>query len=311
MGQIIKGKPVADAITAELAKDVEALKAKGIEPKLKIVRVGAREDDLSYERGALARMAKCGIIAEVLELPADICQADFVKELKAVNDDPAVHGILLFRPLPKQLDMEEIKFIVDPIKDVDCMNPLNAEKIVEGDKTGYPPCTSQACIEILDHYGIDMKGKKAAVVGRSMVVGKPLAMLLLDKNATVTICHSRTQDLPGVCRQAEVVVAAVGRAEMVTGDFISEGAVVIDVPCFCPFFFLIVRTLTYPYMLPEETAQTVCCPFCFFFVKLTGQAPIYCTKTVRKKTVPDSFPIRGKFRSRSEEPHLLLRSCLR
>ena len=229
MGQIIKGKPVADAITAEIVKDVEVLKSKGIEPKLKIVRVGAREDDLAYERGALSRMEKCGIKAEVLELPVDICQADFVKELKAVNDDPSVHGILLFRPLPKQLDMEEIKFVVDPVKDIDCMNPLNAEKIFEGDKTGYPPCTSQACIEILDHYGIDMKGKRAAVIGRSMVVGKPLAMLLLDKNATVTICHSRTNDLPGVCRQAEVVIAAVGRAEMVTGDFISEGAVVIDV----------------------------------------------------------------------------------
>lgn len=229
MGQIIKGKPVADAITAEIVKDVEVLKSKDIEPKLKIVRVGAREDDLAYERGALSRMEKCGIKAEVLELPVDICQADFVKELKAVNDDPSVHGILLFRPLPKQLDMEEIKFVVDPVKDIDCMNPLNAEKIFEGDKTGYPPCTSQACVEILDHYGIDMKGKRAAVIGRSMVVGKPLAMLLLDKNATVTICHSRTNDLPGVCRQAEVVIAAVGRAEMVTGDFISEGAVVIDV----------------------------------------------------------------------------------
>ena len=229
MGQIIKGKPVADAITAELVKDVEVLKSKDIEPKLKIVRVGAREDDLAYERGALSRVEKCGIKAEVLELPVDICQTDFVKELKAVNDDPSVHGILLFRPLPKQLDMEEIKFVVDPVKDIDCMNPLNAEKIFEGDKTGYPPCTSQACVEILDHYGIDMKGKRAAVIGRSMVVGKPLAMLLLDKNATVTICHSRTNDLPGVCRQAEVVIAAVGRAEMVTGDFISEGAVVIDV----------------------------------------------------------------------------------
>ena len=229
MGQIIKGKPVADAITAELVKDFEVLKSKDIEPKLKIVRVGAREDDLAYERGALSRMEKCGIKAEVLELPVDICQTDFVKELKAVNDDPSVHGILLFRPLPKQLDMEEIKFVVDPVKDIDCMNPLNAEKIFEGDKTGYPPCTSQACVEILDHYGIDMKGKRAAVIGRSMVVGKPLAMLLLDKNATVTICHSRTNDLPGVCRQAEVVIAAVGRAEMVTGDFISEGAVVIDV----------------------------------------------------------------------------------
>ena len=229
MGQIIKGKPVADAITAELVKDVEVLKSKDNEHKLKIVIVGAREDDLAYERGALSRMEKCGIKAEVLELPVDICQADFVKELKAVNDDPSVHGILLFRPLPKQLDMEEIKFVVDPVKDIDCMNPLNAEKIFEGDKTGYPPCTSQACVEILDHYGIDMKGKRAAVIGRSMVVGKPLAMLLLDKNATVTICHSRTNDLPGVCRQAEVVIAAVGRAEMVTGDFISEGAVVIDV----------------------------------------------------------------------------------
>ncbi len=229
MGQVIKGKPVADAITAELQKDVEALKAQGIMPKLKIVRVGAREDDLAYERGALTRMEKCGIAAEVLELPVDIEQADFVKELKAVNDDPSVHGILLFRPLPKQLDMEEIKFVVDAVKDIDCMNPLNAEKIFEGDKTGYPPCTSQACVEILDHYGVELKGKKVAVVGRSMVVGKPLAMLLLDKNATVTICHSRTNDLPAVCRENEVVVAAVGRAEMVKGDFIKEGAVVIDV----------------------------------------------------------------------------------
>jgi methylenetetrahydrofolate dehydrogenase (NADP+)/methenyltetrahydrofolate cyclohydrolase len=229
MGQVIKGKPVADAITAELQKDVEALKAQGIMPKLKIVRVGAREDDLAYERGALTRMEKCGIAAEVLELPVDIEQADFVKELKAVNDDPSVHGILLFRPLPKQLDMEEIKFVVDAVKDIDCMNPLNAEKIFEGDKTGYPPCTSQACVEILDHYGVELKGKKVAVVGRSMVVGKPLAMLLLDKNATVTICHSRTTDLPAVCRENEVVVAAVGRAEMVKGDFIKEGAVVIDV----------------------------------------------------------------------------------
>lgn len=229
MGQIIKGKPVADAITAELQKDVEALKAQGITPKLKIVRVGAREDDLAYERGALSRMEKCGIAAEVLELPVDIEQADFVKALKAVNDDPAVHGILLFRPLPKQLDVEEIKFVVDAVKDIDCMNPLNAEKIFEGDKTGYPPCTSQACVEILDHYGVELKGKNVAVVGRSMVVGKPLAMLLLDKNATVTICHSRTADLPAVCRQNDVVIAAVGRAEMVKGDFINEGTVVIDV----------------------------------------------------------------------------------
>lgn len=229
MGQVIKGKPVADAITEEIIKDVAALKADGIEPKLKIVRVGAREDDLAYERGALTRMGKCGIIAEVLELSLEVSQEDFVKALKEVNDDKSVHGILLFRPLPKQLNMDEIKFVVDPAKDIDCMNPINAAKIFEGDKTGYPPCTSQACVEILDHYGIELQGKKVAVVGRSMVVGKPLAMLLLDKNATVTICHSRTKDLPAVCRDAQVVIAAVGKAEMVTGDFVSEGAVVIDV----------------------------------------------------------------------------------
>ncbi|MDD3570963.1 MAG: bifunctional 5,10-methylenetetrahydrofolate dehydrogenase/5,10-methenyltetrahydrofolate cyclohydrolase [Lachnospiraceae bacterium] len=229
MGQVIKGKPVADAITQSIVKDVEALKAKGIAPKLKIVRVGSREDDLAYERGALTRMDKCGILAEVLELPLDIPQADFVKELKAVNDDPTVHGILLFRPLPKHLNMDEIKFVVEPVKDIDCMNPINAAKVFEGDKTGYPPCTSQACMEILDHYGIEIQGKKVTVVGRSMVVGKPLAMLLLDKNATVTVCHSRTTDLPAVCRDAEVVVAAVGKAEMVKSDFINQGAVVIDV----------------------------------------------------------------------------------
>ena len=229
MGQVIKGKPVADAITQTIVKDVEILKAEGIEPKLKIVRVGAREDDLAYERGAIGRMSKCGIIAEVLELPENIAQDDFVKALKEANDDESVHGILLFRPLPKQLNMDDIKFVVDPIKDIDCMNPINAAKVFEGDKTGYPPCTSQACVEILDYYGIELKGKKVAVVGRSMVVGKPLAMLLLDKNATVTICHSRTNDLPRVCRDAEVVVAAVGKAEMVTGDFINEGAVVVDV----------------------------------------------------------------------------------
>lgn len=229
MGQVIKGKPVADAITESIVKDVEALRMKGIVPKLKIVRVGAREDDLAYERGALTRMGKCGIIPEVLELPLNIAQADFVKELKAVNDDQTVHGILLFRPLPKHLKMDEIKFLVEPAKDIDCMNPINAAKIFEGDKTGYSPCTAQACVEILDYYGIELQGEKVVVVGRSMVVGKPLAMLLLEKNATVTVCHSHTKDLPEVCREAEVLVAAVGKAEMVKGNFIKEGAVVIDV----------------------------------------------------------------------------------
>lgn len=229
MGEIIKGKPVADAITIEVKNYVEQIKQKGITPKLKIVRVGDREDDKAYERAALKRMETCGIAHEVMTLPIDISQEDFITKLKTVNDDDTVHGILLFRPLPKQINEKVVKYIIKPEKDIDCFNPINVAKVMEGDDTGFPPCTSSAAMEILKYYNIQLKGKLAVVIGRSMVVGKPLSMLLLKEDATVTICHSKTEDIQEVTSKADILIAAVGKANMVTEDFIKNGAAVIDV----------------------------------------------------------------------------------
>ena len=229
MEKIIKGKAVADAITESVIEDVNQIKTNGITPKLAIVRVGADPSDLAYERGALKRMEKCGIECEVVELPRDISQDDFIKELKKVNDDDLVHGILVFRPLPKQLDEEVIKYIISPEKDVDSLSPVNVAKVTEGDESGFPPATPTAVLETLKHYKVDLKGKHVVVIGRSMVVGKPVSMLLLKENATVTICHSKTEDLKGICRLGDIVVAAVGRAKMVDDTYIKDGAIVIDV----------------------------------------------------------------------------------
>ena len=229
IAMVIKGKPVADAITAKLQEEVAALKEKGIVPKLKIVRVGARGDDLAYERGALSRMKTCGIEAEVLELDAEISQEAFVKELKAVNDDKSVHGILLFRPLPAQLNMDEIKYVISAEKDVDCISPLNVAKTFDGDKTGFPPCTAQAVMEILHHYEVPVLGSDVTVVGASLVVGKPLVSLLIQEEATVSNCHIRTKDTSSYTKKSDIVVSAAGCAGLVKGDWIKEGAVVIDV----------------------------------------------------------------------------------
>ena len=229
MGNLIKGKPVADAITEEVKKEADTLKESGIAPKLKIVRVGEREDDLAYERAAIKRMTACNISCEVLALPSDISQIDFIQQLKNANNDKSVHGILLFRPLPKQINENDIKFIISPEKDIDCFNPINVAKVFEGDETGFPPCTPQAAMEILKFYNVELKGKEAVVIGRSMVVGKPMSMLLLKENATVTICHSRTKNMEYVTRRADILIAAIGKSNMITRDYIKEGAVVIDV----------------------------------------------------------------------------------
>jgi len=229
MGQIVKGKPVADAITAEVSDQVKALKEKGIFPKLKIVRVGANPSDLAYEKGALKRCETIGVGAEVLELPEDITQDDFIKELKKVNEDSSVNGILIFRPFPKQLDEKVIKYVIAPEKDVDCFSPVNVAKVMENDSTGFAPCTPSAVIEMLKHYKVPMKGKKAVVVGRSMVVGKPVSMLLLNENATVVICHSRTENMPQVCSDADILVVGIGKSKMIDSSYVKDGAVVIDV----------------------------------------------------------------------------------
>lgn len=229
MGQLIKGKPVADAMSAALTKEVEELKVKGIVPKLTIVRVGANGSDLAYERGALKRCQSIGIATEVKELPEDISQDKFIEELKKVNDDKSTHGILVFRPFPKQLSESVIKYVIAPEKDVDCFSPVNVAKVMENDQTGFAPCTPSAVIEILKHYNVPMKGKKAVVIGRSMVVGKPVSMLLLNEHATVTICHSRTENMPAVCSEADVLIVGIGKAKMIDSAYVKEGAAVIDV----------------------------------------------------------------------------------
>lgn len=227
--QIIKGKPVADKITEDLKKEVKNLNEMGINPKLAIVRVGERPDDLAYERGALKRCQNIGIETEVVELDENISQDEFIKAIHKLNEDDKVNGILTFRPLPKHLSEDEIKYEISPKKDIDCFNPINTAKIVENDKTGYPPCTPTAVIEILKHYDINLTGANIVVLGRSMVVGKPLSMLLLNENATVNICHSKTRNLPEIASQADILVAAVGRAKMVKKNYVKDGAIVIDV----------------------------------------------------------------------------------
>lgn len=228
-GQIIKGKPVADQISENLIKEVNELVKEGINPKLAIVRVGAKGNDLAYERGALKRCQTIGIETEVIELSEDITQEEYEKALRNLNENKDIHGILCFRPLPKQLNEEEIKYVISPEKDVDCFSPINSAKIMEGDTSGFPPCTPTAVVEILKHYNVELQGANVAVLGRSMVVGKPAAMLLLNENATVTICHSRTKNLEKVTSEADILIAAVGRAKMIKENFIKKGAVVIDV----------------------------------------------------------------------------------
>lgn len=226
---IMKGAEVAAAMKEKLAAEVEAMKAQGIEPTMDIVRVGAKPEDLAYERGARKRLEGIGIKLVVTELPEDITQADFEAEFRKVNEDPEINGIMLFRPLPKHLNEEPIDAMIDPGKDMDCMSPVNIAKVFSGDETGFAPCTPEGVMEMLDHYGIDLKGKRVTIVGRSMVVGKPLSMLMLKKHATITICHTRTADLAGTCRGAEIVVAAAGKANMITADMVSDGAIVADV----------------------------------------------------------------------------------
>ena len=229
MSIIMKGSEVASAMKEELLREVEKLAQKGIVPELAIVRVGARPDDLAYERGAIKKMGGMGIHCKVIELPESISQADFEKEFSAVNSNPDIHGILLFRPLPKQLNEDAVRSMINPKKDIDCMSPVNIAKVFSGDESGFAPCTAEAVMEVLAHYAIDVRGKRVTVVGRSMVVGKPLSMLLLKKNATVTICHTKTINLEEICRNAEILVAAAGKAAMITADFVSENAVVVDV----------------------------------------------------------------------------------
>lgn len=229
MAKQLLGKEVTAALNERIMADAAKLEVKGVKPTLGIIRVGERGDDVSYERGATKRCETLGVAYEKFLLPADVTQEELMKTLDQVNNDDSIHGILIFRPLPKHLDEEAVIKALAPEKDVDGITDSSMVGVFAGTNQGFPPCTPQACMEILDHYNIDCTGKKAVVVGRSLVVGKPAAMMLIKKHATVTVCHTRTQDMPSVVKEADLVIVAAGRAGVVDGSYLKAGQVVIDV----------------------------------------------------------------------------------
>lgn len=225
--EILKGLPVANAINEKLMEQVKSIE--GPLPHLAIIRVGERPDDCSYERGAVKKMDKVGVRCTTYTFDADIDNETFQAEFDKINENPDIDGILMLRPLPKQLDEKQIENKIDPRKDLDGISPLNLAKVYDGDESGYAPCTAEAVIEMLDYAGIDIKGKRVTVVGRSLVIGKPVSMLLMKRNATVTVCHTKTVDMEGTCKNAEILVAAAGSARMIKKDYVAEGAIVVDV----------------------------------------------------------------------------------
>lgn len=229
MATILKGAPVVAAMNERNAALCEQLKAKGITPTLAVVRVGEREDDLSYERGVIARCGKVGVEVKQFLLPADASQDDLLKVIAEVNAEDTIHGCLLFRPLPKQFNDRTVRAALAPEKDIDGITDGSLAGVFTNTALGYPPCTAQACLEILKYYDIPLSGKRAVVVGRSLVVGKPAAMMLDRENATVTICNSRTQNLPALCKEADVVVVAMGKRGFIGADCLREGQTVVDV----------------------------------------------------------------------------------
>lgn len=229
MAEILKGAPVAAAINERTAAHVKRLKEEGVLPTLAILRVGEREDDLSYERGAMKRCEQVGVAVKNVVLPMEVDSDTFFTTLDELNNDPSVHGILMFRPLPKQIDGEKARKMLAPEKDVDGCTDGSLAGVFTNTDLGFPPCTAQAAMEILHHYGIEPAYKRAAVIGRSLVIGRPVSMMLMHENATVVICHTRTQNVPGVTKEADIVIAASGQMESVGKEYLREGQTVIDV----------------------------------------------------------------------------------
>lgn len=229
MARLLKGKPVADALVEKLRPTIAACKERGVTPKLALVRVGAREDDLSYERSALKRFDALGLAVERFVLGADCSQEELMRTIDAINRNDAIHGCLVFRPLPKHLDEEAACAALLPEKDVDGITQGSLFGVFANRAIGFPPCTAAACIEVLKHYGYDLEGANVTVVGRSLVVGRPVALMLQAENATVTMCHTRTKNLAAVCAAADIVVVAAGHAGVLGANAARAGQVVVDV----------------------------------------------------------------------------------
>ena len=231
MAKRLLGKEVNEALVAALQGRTAALREKGVVPTLGIIRLGENPSDLSYEKGATKRAEEVGVAVKNYVLPVDATKEDVLAVIDQVNADASVHGVLMFRPLPKHLkaDQDEICNRLDPKKDVDSMTHMSNAGVFEGQDLGYAPCTPAACMEILDLYGIDCKGKNAVVIGRSLVVGKPAAMMLMAKNATVTMCHTKTVNTAEICKNADIIVSAAGVLNSLTADYVRPGQIVIDV----------------------------------------------------------------------------------
>lgn len=229
MAEILKGKVVADKIKEKMKNDIEELKKNGKIPTLGIVRLGDNPDDISYERSIIKNCEKIGIEAKVFERDINMTTEELIALMEELNNDNTISGVLMFRPLPKHIDEAKVREALSPSKDVDCMHPMNLARIFEGDMSGFAPCTPKAAMEILLDYGVELEGKNVVIVNRSMVLGKPLAMMMLNHNATVTICHSRTKNLPEITKKADVVVTALGKAKFFDEKYFSENSICIDV----------------------------------------------------------------------------------
>ncbi len=224
----LNGKPVAEALGTDTAARVAALKERGIQPCLAILRTGDDPGDQSYEAGAARRCASLGIGVRFFHCPRNVSQEEILKTVRQVNEDPSLHGCLILRPLPAHLDDGLLRGVLDPRKDVDGITDGSLASVFSGAGKGFSPCTAEACIRILDHYGIDIQGKRAVVAGRSLVIGRPAAMLLLHRHATVTLCHTRTKDLAEICRQADILLVATGRQGVVDETCFRGGQTVLD-----------------------------------------------------------------------------------
>ena len=229
MPQILDGKAVAAALTEDLKKQTAALVSRGVVPTLAIVRVGERGDDLAYERGAIKRAQTTGVAVKQFILPADCTQPQLLETIDAINHDAGIHGCLIFMPLPKSIDERVVRERLSSAKDVDGITFASQAAVYAGRDEGFPPCTPAACMEILKFYGVDPKGKNAVVLGRSLVIGRPAAMMLLRASATVTVCHTKTRDAASIARCADILVAAVGHAGAVTPEFVTPSQIVLDV----------------------------------------------------------------------------------
>ena len=229
MARLLKGKEVAQAINLRSKNDADVLRQKGIVPTLAILRVGEKPDDISYEKNAIKRASEVGVEVKSIVLPSDVSYDEFYKTIDLLNNNNLVHGILMLRPVPKHLDNEQARLSINSQKDVDGCTNGSLSGVFTNTELGFAPCTAQAAIEILDYYNIDVKGKNVVVIGRSLVVGKPLSMILLNKNATVTICHTKTIDIPTISKNADIVITATGQMESLNKDYFKQGQTVIDV----------------------------------------------------------------------------------